>query len=144
MYTSEFDPDFPGYRKGKVKKYVPIHIYVYWLHTKLLPEKGKTAVHHIDGDRGNNEFENLELITLKEHHQKHCSTIESRKKNSLAKKGEWKGVYFTKRNNPEKARCWGTRISFNNYSKWLGSFYDPISAKIVYDFVWNEIYGRVV
>lgn len=140
IYTNEFDPAFPGYKKNG--KYVPLHNYIYWLHTGLVPEKGKTAIHHIDEDRNNNEFENLELITLKRHHKHHCQTIKSRKINSISsQKNQWKGVHLDKRRNPEKAKCWNTKISFNNRKTWLGSFPDPLSAEIVYEFVWNEIYG---
>ena len=52
IYTNEFDPAFPGYKKNG--KYVPLHNYIYWLHTGLVPEKGKTAIHHIDEDKKNN------------------------------------------------------------------------------------------
>ena len=59
-----------------------------------------------------------------------------------AGKTKWKkypGVTFNKRVNPEK-KCWYARIVFNRWSQSLGTFYEPISGTIIYNFVWREIY----
>jgi group I intron endonuclease len=50
------------------------------------------------------------------------------------------GIFLHRKVNPE-VRCWHSRIRYNNHRKSLGCFEDPLSAQIVYDFVFNEIYN---
>lgn len=59
---------FPG--KKYRGRYCYEHICVYWEHTGIMPPKG-FVIHHIDGNKHNNSFENLKLLTEKEHHSEH-------------------------------------------------------------------------
>jgi hypothetical protein len=143
VFTDEFDPAFPGYKKKG--RYVPLHNYIYWLNTGLIPEKGKTAIHHIDEDRENNEFENLELISVKEHNKIHNQnpSLKHRAQISLNRKESglfgFKGVRYHKRNIPWN-KVWQSVIQFNNRKHSLGYFNDPLSGEIVYKIVQKEIY----
>lgn len=65
------------------------------------------------------------------------------KKMSLAKRGKYPGAYFKKQCNPER-KCWVSQIQFKGIQKTLGFFEDPISASIVYNLVWDEIYENIV
>lgn len=47
--------------------------------------------------------------------------------------------YDPRRCNPWK-RVWVSKISYNGKQKNLGTFEDPISASIVYQLVWDELY----
>lgn len=53
--------------------------------------------------------------------------------------GKYPGASFNRTKNPEK-KCWKSSIQFNKHYKQLGLFEDPISASLVYQLVWNEIY----
>ena len=143
IYTNEFDPAFPGYKKRG--KYVPLHNYVYWLNTGLIPTKGKTAIHHKDEDRKNNDFSNLELITTSKHIKIHkpLHTFQTKKSRSKISKNNNKiglfgfnGAEFT---NPN----WRSRIAFNGRKKSLGSFIDPLTCEIIYKFTQNEIFKEL-
>ena len=50
------------------------------------------------------------------------------------------GAQLNKSKNPEK-KCWRSRIKLNKKNYSLFMYEDPLSASIVYDLVWNEIYG---
>lgn len=147
IFTDEFDPAFPGYKKKG--KYAPLHNYVYWLHTGKIPVKGESVVHHIDENKENNEFDNLEFISVNEHikyHLKPCFAhgLTSRSKVSLNNKRKcifgFVGVEFDKRIKPYN-KSWRTRITYNGKAQPLSYFHDPLSCEIVYKFVQNEIYG---
>lgn len=60
--------DYPGtlYRD----KYCYEHHYVYWENTKHILSS-EEVIHHIDEDKHNNEFENLQLMNRKEHIKHH-------------------------------------------------------------------------
>jgi hypothetical protein len=144
IYTDEFDPEFPGYKKKG--KYVPLHSYIYWLNSGLVAEKGKTAIHHKDGNKENNEFYNLELITLSEHATHHWNGLQSKeidykRRNSLS--GVlfgFKGAHLDKRVKAGN-KAWEWRINYNNYTTRFGFFIDPLSPEIIYKFTLNEICG---
>lgn len=77
------------------------------------------------------------------------NSIEHRKKireSRLVKKGSWHGYngtsYCNKKVSPWR-RVWDARIRYNNHTKSLGSFNDPLSAELVYNLVKNEIYNGV-
>ena len=138
IYTDEFDRAFPGYRKKE--KYVMLHIYTYWLHYGIIPERFKTCVHHLDVNKKNNEINNLKLITLKEHRYIHSIQI-NQSKNYRIKSCSSKfpgSSYKHKDRNPWR-RVWRSAISYNGKNKNLGYFEDPISAMIVYELVREEI-----
>lgn len=70
--------------------------------------------------------------------------LKSRKKISKFQKNKglfgFYGSFYMKSLNFER-KCWRCRIGYDNFRKDLGLFEDPLSAQIVYEFVWNEIYG---
>lgn len=60
--------EFPG--KKYREKYCYEHHSVYWQNTGIVPKEGE-LIHHKDEYKRNNEFENLELITVAEHNRLH-------------------------------------------------------------------------
>jgi len=56
------------------------------------------------------------------------------------RKNKYPGTYFTKKDNPEK-KCWVSRINYKGHKTLLGIYQDPLSASLVYQLVWDEIYG---
>ena len=146
IFTDEFNHAFPGYKKRG--KYVPLHNYIYWLNTGLIPKQGKSAIHHIDGDRENNEFENLKLVTAKEHNSIHSQnpTHKHRSHMSFGNRSGlfgFQGIRYHKSDKPWSKR-WQSIIQFNNKKQSLGYFNDPLSGEIVYKIVQNEIYSILV
>lgn len=141
IFTDEFNPNFPGYKKKG--KYVPLHNYVYWQHTGIVPEQGKTVIHHKDGNRNNNEFENLELVTVKKHGKEHKHSLNSRLKMSNNRQGGLFGFsgcqYHVKHIKPWN-KVWKSKIYYNNRQIYLGHFHDPLTCEILYLFVKNELY----
>lgn len=142
IFTDEFDPAFPGYKKkGTTKEYVPLHNYIYWQHTGLIPRKGKTAIHHIDGNRENNEIENLELLTTLQHRKVHPNKP---KIMSICKRGKglfgFSGATYSYKHIKPWNKVWECAISYNNKRKFLGYFNDPLSCEIVHDLIHIEIH----
>ena len=62
--------DWPGKRYRN--RYCYEHHYVYWKNTGHILNENE-LIHHINGDKRDNTFENLELSTLKEHGALHGS-----------------------------------------------------------------------
>ena len=60
-------------------KRVPVHRYVWEKHNGVIPSK--MVIHHKDGDRFNNDIDNIELLTYTEHKRIHAGWTKS--------KGEW-------------------------------------------------------
>jgi group I intron endonuclease len=60
---------------------------------------------------------------------------------SIAKiTSKYPGASYHKQKSPEK-RCWTSAIQFNKTHKHLGLFEDPITASLVYQLVWAELYN---
>lgn len=147
LYTKEFDSNFPGYKKKG--KYVPVHNYVYWLNTGIIPENNKTCIHHIDGDKENNEFENLILLKLSEHGKEHPPKPPEINKIFLKRMSDsnWKkrlfgfrgATYNHKKYNPWK-KVWRCTVGYNKKQMTLGYFHDPLSCEIVNELVREELY----
>lgn len=51
------------------------------------------------------------------------------------------GVVYKAKNIKPWRKVWNVQITYYKKRKSLGMFEDPISAQIVYNFVWNEIYN---
>lgn len=66
----------------------------------------------------------------------------SKGKISKSKLGKYPGATFAKSRHPE-SKCWKAQIIINGHHKSLGVFHDPISASIVSQLVFNELYGDV-
>lgn len=65
IYIPSAHPDLP---QGWLK----LHHYVWWKNKGELPPTDEyTHLHHVDGDKDNNNIENLELISNSEHLKKH-------------------------------------------------------------------------
>jgi len=63
-YKTVYDED--------LKKSVKVHDYVYFKNTGVWPDSNAgEQVHHIDGDKNNNDFDNLLLTNIKEHSKIH-------------------------------------------------------------------------
>lgn len=78
-YVMIWKPDHHSIKPGTFRKYVPEHRLV--MEEKLgRPLDPKERVHHLDGNRQNNDPTNLELWKIghpagqREHEQKHCPT----------------------------------------------------------------------
>ena len=92
-------------------------------------------VHHLDGDKGNNEIDNLEIISRSDHLKKHWQegrfdleqrrkqlaeartwlhTPEGRKKQSADAKLGWK----KRKRNPYRKNCLGCNKAFDTYQIW--------------------------
>lgn len=76
MMTSEYilikaPKDYPG-KVYNIQNclYCSEHIYVYWKQTGILP-KTNEVIHHIDGNKHNNDITNLQLMSVEEHNKLH-------------------------------------------------------------------------
>ena len=86
------------YRCAKLKK--RMHTYVWEYYNGKIP-KG-CEIHHIDGDKSNNDISNLQLVTTEEHHKIHNKllTTEQRewRRNNLNEKARPKAIEWHKSN----------------------------------------------
>ena len=129
--------------KGKIysKMYCFEHHYVYWLNTGILPKDGE-IIHHQNGIRWDNDFENLRLKKLSEHSREHQmgsvmqqTTKEKLRRINLGKAKQRFGFfasYQRKNRNPWTKVC-GTKIG----QKYL-LFEDPLSCDILYKIIKKE------
>ena len=80
---------------------------------------------------------NLKSINKKIHNRE--LSITSQRKNGLFGCHGY-NIIKHKNNKLGTRRCFRSRIQFNKHKTSLGVFEDPLSAQIVYDLVWNEVY----
>ena len=69
----------------------------------------------------------------------HCKSM-SMSQRGLGKFG-FTGTIFNKNKNPEKL-CWSSHINYKGVRKFLGLFNDPLSAQLIHELVWDEIYNN--
>lgn len=100
-------------------------------HREIMKPGGDEVVHHIDGNKLNNNPSNLLVFKNQAEHAKYHMM------NNRVMDGKGK-VWRDKSKNPEM-KCWEVRIMFNGKRKRLGLYEDPISAQLVYDLVWEEL-----
>lgn len=74
-----------GYWFGSKSGCVPkrLHVYVWEKHNGKIPNG--SHIHHIDGNKDNNEIENLQLVTKKEHDDIHASERSTNGKSIIEK-----------------------------------------------------------
>lgn len=61
--------NFPGLKyRGK---YCYEHHLIYWQKTGIVPSSNE-IIHHLNGNKHDNSFENLQLISIEKHNQLHC------------------------------------------------------------------------
>ena len=89
-------------------------------------------VHHKDGNKLNNDPNNLYKMNSQSQH----ASEHGLKNRYMDGKGK---VWRNKAKNPE-LKCWEVRIMFNGHRKRLGLYEDPITAQLVYDLVWRELH----
>ena len=63
--------------RGHYANFLPIHRAVWIYHNGKIPE-GDYDIHHIDGNKANNDISNLQLLTRAEHHRVHMKTAPER------------------------------------------------------------------
>lgn len=132
MKIDKEDIDFINQWDWKISSrgyYVTIHGNIK-MHMLLCPNH--EIVHHINGDKLDNRRCNLQGMTNIEHVNLHKS------KHRFKVTGKYPGASFNKSKNPEK-KCWQSQIMYNQHTKRLGLFEDPLSASIVYQIVRGEI-----
>ena len=95
------------------------------MHRLILP--GFEVVHHKDGNPLNNQKSNLQGMDYRTHNKLHKSFTGGNCK-----------PRFKKSKNPEK-KCWEIAVNYDGKQKYFGLYEDPITAKIVYDLIWEEL-----
>lgn len=130
-----FQKRFYKDKKGYYVNSMPIHAqrWVWINHFGTIPDN--MDVHHKDGDKSNNEIENLEIISRSDHLKKHwkegsydldqrrkqlsearlwLKTPQGKKKQAINTKNSWE----KRKLSPYKKICIGCEISFESYQKW--------------------------
>lgn len=105
-YKTYFGKRFYKDKKGYYVNSMPIHAqrWVWICHHGMIPEG--LDVHHKDGDKGNNEISNLELVTRSEHLKKHHalgSYDYEQRKEQLAEARRWLRTPQGRKKQSEKA-----------------------------------------
>jgi hypothetical protein len=98
-------------------------------------------VHHKDGNHENNELFNLEVMTNENHSRMHdYNNIQWLR--DTRKTTNFPGATLQKQKNPE-GKCWKCEIKWNNRSKYIALFHDPLSAHIIYELIASELNSLV-
>ena len=93
------------------------------------------TIHHIDGNKHNNDKNNLQCIEQVTHALMHRQT-----QKNVPRKGKYRGTSYLNRKHNPWCRVWNSRITYNKYQTSLGVFEDPFTSELVYDIVYKEIY----
>lgn len=101
--------DYPG--KKYRNKYCYEHHYVWWKNTGELISY-EDSLHHINGDKHDNRFENLEKVSRREHPSKHFN-----------KTSKYVGVCWNKWHNK-----WESKFSYKGKKYFVGFFSDEKKA----------------
>jgi hypothetical protein len=118
-----------GYRRIRVDgKYYYIHRLIWFLITsKIVPDD--LFIDHIDGNRLNNDINNLRLATSLENQY---NKFRQRNGSSV-----YKGVWYD-----SKKSCWKAAIRLKDTRKYIGQFESELEAAIAYDKIAIELHGR--
>ena len=68
-----FVRDKSGYYRVSTNYSITMHRYVWEYYNGKIPDN--CEIHHIDGNRGNNSIDNLQLMTVKEHKEYHSAHL---------------------------------------------------------------------
>jgi len=98
-----------------------------YMHHFLINKIKGYEIDHIDGNRLNNQKENLRLVTRSQ------NNMNNSKRNNTSSK--FKGVYFDKERNK-----WSVEIHLNNKKIFLGRFKSEIDAAKVYNEKAKELF----
>lgn len=134
-YKTYFGKRFYKDKKGYFVNSMPIHAqrWVWINHHGAIPEK--MDVHHKDGDKGNNEIENLELVSRSDHLKKHWREgsfdLEQRRaqlnearrwlKTPIGRKNQSEDAkigWEKRKRNPIKKICLGCDKEFDTFQLW--------------------------
>jgi len=118
-----------GYRRVRVDgKYLYVHRLVWFLLTlKEVPED--LFIDHIDGNRLNNNINNLRLATALENQYN-----KARQSNGTS---QYKGVWYDKAKD-----CWKASIRFKDKRHYIGQFETELDAALAYDEYAKRIQGE--
>ena len=103
---------------------------------ELFPDED-WVVHHRDGNKTNNDIFNLEVMKNEDHSRIHDYKDIQWLRNTR-KTTNFPGATLQKQKNPE-GKCWKCEIKWNNRSKYIALFHDPLSAHIVYSLIEEEL-----
>lgn len=98
------------------------------IHRVIMNPTKDMMIDHINGDGLDNRKSNLRIVTHRQNLQNMTHANKSTK---------YTGVHWVKRESH-----WAARITINGKRKYLGSFHDPLSAAIIYEFVLREVIGE--
>jgi len=134
-YKKYFGKRFYQDKKGYWVNSMPIHAqrWVWINHHGTIPEK--MDIHHKDGDKSNNEIDNLEIISRSDHLKKHwkegsydleqrrLQLSEARKwlrtpQGRLVQSEKSKESWVKRKLNPFQVLCLGCDEKFDTYQKW--------------------------
>ena len=118
-----------GYRRVRVDgKYYYVHKLIWWLCTgKEVPDD--LMIDHIDGNRSNNNIENLRLATALENQYN-----KFRQTNGTS---SYKGVWYD-----SVKECWKASIRLVDKRLYIGQFETELAAAIAYDEYAIKLQGK--
>ncbi len=97
----------------------------------------KFDIHHKDGNKLNNNFNNLQIIEKRKHLSLHKKSEKTRQKISDAQR--CRGLFGFTGVNLKYKKYWQSQIKYKGNTIYLGTFPDMLSCEIVHDLVSREI-----